>query len=113
MFGEPCDGDSFTFPTPEGLAAVFEDDLRVAKLGFRARYISEFARRVDGGDLHLGRRYIPKLFSPSARRVPSQSRSHLSTSCSSPRPPSVTLSMAATMDGADAYAKRAPKILTG
>jgi hypothetical protein len=53
MFGEPCDGDSFTFPTPERLAAVPEDDLKEAKLGFRARYISEFARRVDGGDLDL------------------------------------------------------------
>jgi 3-methyladenine DNA glycosylase/8-oxoguanine DNA glycosylase len=55
MFGEPCDGDgeAFTFPTPERLAAVSEDDLKEAKLGFRARYIAEFTRRVAGGDLDL------------------------------------------------------------
>ena len=55
MFGEPCadDGEAFTFPTPERLAAVTEDDLKVARLGFRARYILEFARRVAGGDLDL------------------------------------------------------------
>ena len=53
MFGEPCDADSFTFPTPERLAAVTVDDLKAAKLGFRARYIAEFARRVADGDLNL------------------------------------------------------------
>jgi N-glycosylase/DNA lyase len=55
-FGEPCDGDgaeAFTFPTPERLAAASEDELRGAKLGFRARYIRELARRVAGGDLDL------------------------------------------------------------
>ncbi len=55
MFGEPCDGDeeAFTFPTPERLAAVSEDELREAKLGFRARYVAEFAPRVADGDLDL------------------------------------------------------------
>jgi 3-methyladenine DNA glycosylase/8-oxoguanine DNA glycosylase len=39
MVGEVCpgDGDMFTFSTPERLAAVSEDDLRKARLGFRAR----------------------------------------------------------------------------
>jgi 3-methyladenine DNA glycosylase/8-oxoguanine DNA glycosylase len=55
MFGDPCagDGEAFTFPTPERLAAASEDDLKAAKLGFRARYVLELARRVDGGDLDL------------------------------------------------------------
>jgi 3-methyladenine DNA glycosylase/8-oxoguanine DNA glycosylase len=55
MFGEPCktDRESFTFPTPERLAAVSLDDLKAAKLGFRARYILELARRVVDGDLDL------------------------------------------------------------
>ena len=55
MFGEPCvgDGEAFTFPTPERLVAVSEDDLKEAKLGFRARYVAEFARRVADGDLDL------------------------------------------------------------
>ena len=55
MFGEPCvgDGDAFTFPTPERLAAVTSDELKEAKLGFRARYILELAHRVVDGDLDL------------------------------------------------------------
>ena len=55
MFGDPCigDGEAFTFPTPERLAAVTVDDLKAAKLGFRARYILELARRVVDGDLDL------------------------------------------------------------
>jgi N-glycosylase/DNA lyase len=49
MFGDPCagDGDSFTFPTPARLASVSQNDLKEAKLGFRARYISEFAQRLQ------------------------------------------------------------------
>ena len=55
MFGSRCpgDGEAFTFPTPERLAVVTVDDLKEAKLGFRARYILEFARRVVDGDLDL------------------------------------------------------------
>jgi len=55
MFGEPCqrDGEAFTFPAPERLAAVTEDELKRAKVGFRARYILEFSRRVVDGDLDL------------------------------------------------------------
>jgi 3-methyladenine DNA glycosylase/8-oxoguanine DNA glycosylase len=55
MFGEPCagDGEAFTFPAQEQLASASEDDLKVAKLGFRARYILELAHRVVDGDLDL------------------------------------------------------------
>jgi len=54
-FGEPCDGagEAFTFPIPERLAAVSEGELKETKLGFRARYVAEFARRVVDGDLDL------------------------------------------------------------
>ena len=38
---------------PEQLAAVSLDGLKEAKLGFRARYVAEFARRVVDGDLDL------------------------------------------------------------
>ena len=55
MFGEPCPGDgkAFTFPGPDRLAAASNRDLQAAKLGFRALYVSEFARRVVDGDLDL------------------------------------------------------------
>lgn len=55
LFGEPCvgNGEAFTFPTPERLAAANEGELKRAKVGFRARYILELSRRVVGGDLDL------------------------------------------------------------
>ena len=55
LFGKPCpgDGDVFTFPPPEKLAAASERELQDARLGFRARYVSEFSQRAVGGDLDL------------------------------------------------------------
>jgi 3-methyladenine DNA glycosylase/8-oxoguanine DNA glycosylase len=55
MFGEACPGEgaAFTFPGPARLAGASAPDLQAAKLGFRARYIGEFARRVAAGDLDL------------------------------------------------------------
>ena len=55
MFGEACpgNGESFTFPGPDRVAGASVQDLQGAKLGFRARYVSEFARRVVDGDLDL------------------------------------------------------------
>ncbi len=55
MFGESCpgDGEAFTFPSPERLAAASARELQDAKLGFRAHRVGEFARRVAGGDLDL------------------------------------------------------------
>ncbi|MEI8375622.1 MAG: hypothetical protein WCJ35_22605 [Planctomycetota bacterium] len=53
MFGKPCLGDVFTFPPPEKLAAASVRELQDARLGFRARYISEFSLRVVCGDLDL------------------------------------------------------------
>ena len=55
MFGEACPGDeeAFTFPGPDRLAAASDRELQEAKFGFRARYVSEFTRRVMVGDLDL------------------------------------------------------------
>ena len=55
LFGEPCpnNDEAFTFPGPGRLADAPVGDLQDAKLGFRARYVSEFARRVMDGDLDL------------------------------------------------------------
>ena len=55
MFGDACpgDGEVFTFPGPERLAAASQRELQAAKLGFRARYVGEFARRVINGDVDL------------------------------------------------------------
>jgi N-glycosylase/DNA lyase len=55
LFGEPCPGvaDAFAFPTPEPMAAASEQDFQEARLGFRARYIRELARRVVDGELDL------------------------------------------------------------
>lgn len=51
MLGKVCpgDGDVFTFPNPEQLAAVSDNEMKKASLGFRTRYVAEFARRVVGG----------------------------------------------------------------
>ena len=85
MFGEPCvgDGEAFTFPTPERLAAVTVDDLKAAKVGFRARYILELARRVVDGDLDLdawcreiGLR-CPPVVAPRRQGVGSYAANHL------------------------------------
>lgn len=55
LFGEPCPGiaDAFAFPMPEQLAAASDHDFQEARLGFRARYIRELARRVVDGELDL------------------------------------------------------------
>ena len=47
-FGEEC-GGLYGFPTPERLAAASEDALRGLKVGYRARYLIDTARRVCDG----------------------------------------------------------------
>ena len=44
---------AFTFPSPESLAGVSEDDLKSAKLGFRARWVHHLAGQVASGALDL------------------------------------------------------------
>ena len=43
----------YTFPTPEELARVRENDLRELGLGFRARYVAEIASAVAAGRVDL------------------------------------------------------------
>jgi N-glycosylase/DNA lyase len=46
--------ETYSFPTPEALAAAGGRGLRDCELGFRARYISELAREVAAGSLDVG-----------------------------------------------------------
>ncbi len=54
-FGEPLPADPSrrAFPAPGALAAVSEEDLRSAGLGYRAPYVRDLARAVVGGELDL------------------------------------------------------------
>ncbi len=57
-FGEPLPapagaGPQFTFPSPQCLADATEAQLRLCKLGFRAKYLRATAQRVCAGDLDL------------------------------------------------------------
>ncbi|WP_422446660.1 DNA-3-methyladenine glycosylase family protein [Thermoanaerobacterium sp. DL9XJH110] len=68
-YGEPVEYNGklyHSFPSPETLANVSEEELRKTKCGFRARYIIETARLVAGGEIDLyGLQKIP---TPEARR---------------------------------------------
>ena len=44
----------FSFPTPERLRGVTEEELRACSLGYRAPYILDAVRRVTAGELDLG-----------------------------------------------------------
>ena len=55
----------FTFPTAARLAAASEAELRACKIGFRAKYLLDAARRVDSGELNLTT--LPKLPLDEAR----------------------------------------------
>ncbi len=43
----------YLFPTPEELSCATEEDLRLCKLGYRAPYVLDAIRRVNGGELDL------------------------------------------------------------
>ena len=45
--------DLFTYPTPEALAALKEEDLRACALGYRARHLLGAARAVASGEVDL------------------------------------------------------------
>ena len=56
LYGEPLHENAIAlaFPTPDILAKCSEAELREqARLGYRAPYVLELARSVDGGDLDL------------------------------------------------------------
>lgn len=55
-FGEPLEtpfGKLYTFPTPETLSCLREEDLAPLRSGWRAAYILDAARRVASGELVL------------------------------------------------------------
>ena len=51
--GQPLDdsGNFYTFPTPQRLAPLAEEDLAFLRAGWRSGYILDAARRVAGGEL--------------------------------------------------------------
>lgn len=52
-FGEQIDGDWYTFPSAETIAALTPDELAPIKAGFRSRYIIDAARKTAGGEVDL------------------------------------------------------------
>ena len=49
----PISTDLFTYPTPEALAALKEEDLRACALGYRAKLLLGAARAVASGEVDL------------------------------------------------------------
>jgi N-glycosylase/DNA lyase len=49
----PGFGAAYRFPSPERLAVATEEELRRCKMGFRAPYLLETARRVAAGSINL------------------------------------------------------------
>ena len=71
LFGKPLpeDPSKHAFPTPAELAAADVEALREeAKLGYRAPYVSELARRVASGDLDLASLETADLPTPELRK---------------------------------------------
>ena len=52
-YGTQIAGEAYSFPEPQTLAALCEEDLAVIRAGFRAKYILDAARRVASGELDL------------------------------------------------------------
>jgi N-glycosylase/DNA lyase len=53
-YGEPVPGSPVgSYPTPERLAGLHEDDLRACGLGFRAKNLLGSARRIADGKVNL------------------------------------------------------------
>ncbi len=61
----PGNTPAFSFPSPTRLAACSEDELRTCKMGFRARYLREAARRIAAGEPDLA--VLPQLPLTEAR----------------------------------------------
>ncbi|MGL4362713.1 MAG: DNA-3-methyladenine glycosylase family protein [Cellulosilyticaceae bacterium] len=49
--------DVYTFPTPEELSIVTDEDLRLCKVGFRAPYIIDACEKIISGDVKLADLY--------------------------------------------------------
>lgn len=52
-FGERLNNQAFAFPTAEKLSKLTEDDLKVIKSGFRAKYIIDAAQKVSKEEIDL------------------------------------------------------------
>jgi len=55
-YGEPIDFKGkiyYAFPSPESLADVSEDELRLTKCGYRAKYIIETAKIISSGKVDI------------------------------------------------------------
>lgn len=52
-FGEKAQGGGYSFPTPQRLAALSEEELAPLRAGFRNRYILDAARKVNSGEVDL------------------------------------------------------------
>lgn len=53
-WGEPLPGGRSSFPGPEVLASLTEEDLQPLRSGFRAKYILDAARKTASGEVDLG-----------------------------------------------------------
>ncbi len=62
----PSDCSYFSFPTPQALAKASEKELRECNLGFRAKYVKEFAQSV--ASKRLGFSQLARLDFFSARK---------------------------------------------
>ena len=65
-FGEKISGcDIKSFPSAEKISVLTEDDLAVIRSGFRAKYISDAAKKVASGEIDL--KNIKKMSYPDAK----------------------------------------------
>lgn len=53
LCGDPLGDDVFAFPSASALAPLTETDLAPVRMGFRAKYVLDAARRVASGDIDL------------------------------------------------------------
>ncbi|MCL2018119.1 MAG: DNA-3-methyladenine glycosylase 2 [Oscillospiraceae bacterium] len=56
-FGEILDKNCFAFPTAYRLSGLSEDDLASVRVGYRAKYIIDAARKVKSGEIDLNALY--------------------------------------------------------
>lgn len=53
LAGEKLESGVYSFPTPQALAVLSEEDLSPVRMGFRAKYVLDAARRVSDGEIDL------------------------------------------------------------
>ena len=65
MFGDDMGNGLHTFPTPKQMQNLTVDDLAPLRAGFRAKYIIDAVKKVNGGEVDLNA--LPKLSYPEAK----------------------------------------------